>query len=174
MENHVLMKAALDAFVFNQPVCESKDQDYYIAPITQPNYNYLTLDVERVRADVLPPHHLEFSRPTEENPGARNPRLVDVGTGKIRENRVGVYLHWVLPLSLRTGSAPDPKESASSQDDGGKQRTIHDDMAMPEYKPVPNRWLVIRRVKPENKPNDFPEIDAWVVESNRQAFYFLS
>ncbi|KAF8627118.1 hypothetical protein AX15_004532 [Amanita polypyramis BW_CC] len=166
----VLMKTTLDAFVFNSAVSESMDQTYDIAPITQPNYNYLILDSKRVRADVLPLHHLEYTRPTKDKPHARNPRLVDVGTGAILEKRVGVYLHWVLPLSFRTGSVPKKSESAyRSQDSSDKQRTVYDDMAMPEYQSVPNRWLIIRRVKPESIPKDsgFPEIDAWVVESNR-------
>ncbi|OLZ45439.1 hypothetical protein BS329_34005 [Amycolatopsis coloradensis] len=52
----------------------------------------------------------------------------------------GVWLHWMLPEGLRHG-APDPKTGALS------------------FPLVPNRWLIMRRVKDEQD-------EGWVVESD--------
>ena len=146
---------AVDAFVFNPAVCAGPD--CRIAPITQPNYNYLTLQKEKVRADVFIPHDLQYSLPPE-----INSRLIDIGTGKIHKNRLGVYVHWVLPTFYRTGDF--------EQDKLHQQYDANDAIAMPKDKPVPNRWLIIRTIQANSMvPTDasVPVVEGWVVESDR-------
>jgi len=153
--DNAIISIAVDAFVFNPAVCDGPNSR--IAPITQPNYNYLSLEQEKVRADVLPQHELQYSLPKE-----INPRLVDIGSCTIRENRLGVYLHWVLPSVYRTGDT-----SASAF---GEQRNATPTLT---FRSVPDRWLVVRRIKSNTMvPRDasVPEIEGWIVESDRQAF----
>lgn len=88
--------------------------------------------------------------------------------GALLESRLGVYLHWSLPRGYRSGSSaaegtvrtdpdnksPDPPNNAAGQN--------------PTFRLVPNRWLIVRRLKDFlPKEANPPPIDAWVVESDR-------
>lgn len=82
----------IDAFVFNEAVVggaasaeQQETPSYRIAPITQPDYSYLSLDQRKVHADILRPVDLENTLPAR-----YNSRLYDLGTGELRKNRIGV------------------------------------------------------------------------------------
>jgi hypothetical protein len=121
----------VDAFVFNPAVCNAKHSR--IVPITQPNHTNLSLEREKVQAAVLPRHELQYSLPKD-----INPRVIDVATGKVRENRLGVYLHWVLPTVYRTAQMSAPSSFSPFND------------ATIKEKPIQNRWLIIRRIEPDS------------------------
>ncbi|KAA8897746.1 hypothetical protein FN846DRAFT_229229 [Sphaerosporella brunnea] len=150
----------IDAFIFNEAVCSGPT--YRIAPITQPNYSFLSLDKGKTHSDVLEPVDLQYALPS-----GTNSRLTDLGTGLTRKHRLGVYVHWVLPTVYRTGE--------TSEEESRKRRTgltarDPDEVTGPEYKPVPNRWLVVRRIKTgtmQPADADVPEIEGWIVESDR-------
>lgn len=120
-----------------------------LAPLSQPNYTFLRLDAALIQNDVLPYHDISHA-----SPASINPRMTDLGTGKPKQKRQGVYLHWMLPRCYRSGT--------SAKTDSA-----------PAFKTAPDRWLVIRRLHPGAEPaapvNDgrIKEITAWIVESNR-------
>ena len=90
----------LDAFVFNPNTCNGGPKDAKIAPITQPNYTFLRINEFELRNDL--PDHADLHNAT---PRSRNLRLYDLGIGKVRDNRLGVYLHWMIPRPYRSGVA---------------------------------------------------------------------
>lgn len=151
----VLVPVKLDAFVFNHAVCDGGIHDAKIAPITQPNYTFLRVDKFVAQNDVLPHVDLHLSSPM-----TTNPRLVDLGTGKLR-HRTGVYLHWSLPRAYRQGITPKEPAPEVPKPAIGKA---------PKFPPVPTRWLVIRHLHKTGKDPleaSFPEFQAWVVESDK-------
>ncbi|KAI1868587.1 uncharacterized protein JN550_006162 [Neoarthrinium moseri] len=159
---NVSIPMKLDAFVFNQDVCDGGEFDAKIAPITQPNYTFLRTTDYLLQNDLLDPVDLANATPHD-----RNMRLTDLGTGKIREKRLGVYLHWILPRLYRSGSAATP--SAASR--GSSTATALDPTA-PQFRPVPTRWLVIRKldastIKPVSAVGLVDLVEGWVVESDR-------
>ena len=95
----------LDAFVLNEAVCNSGKA--FIAPLVQPDYSSLQAG-PALKHDVMP--HLDMSL---SYPASINPRLADLDTGKPRQDRLGIYLHWVLPRAFRSGSVAT--ESALQQ-----------------------------------------------------------
>jgi hypothetical protein len=157
----------VDAFIFNEAVCSGPT--YRIAPLTQPNYSFLSLDEGKTQSDVLQPVDLQYALPSK-----TNSRLTDLGTGKTQEHRLGVYVHWVLPTVYRTGETSD---AASKRRRAGGTMKDPDEVTAPEYKPVPNRWLVVRRIKKgtmQPADADVPEIEGWIVESDRYSHRFCS
>ncbi|KAF7590764.1 hypothetical protein BBP40_002379 [Aspergillus hancockii] len=161
----------LDAFVFNESVCNGQPQDAKIAPITQPNYTFLQLEDGLIQNDIL--DHVDLHNAI---PSTSNPRLYDLGMGQMRTNRLGVYLHWVLPRFYRTGIASTPS-AASSHAHHRQQKGLGTagptpDVAAPVFRPLPNRWLVIRTLDPNASTThpqgtSIPAVEAWVVESDR-------
>lgn len=165
---NVLVPLKLDAFVFNPSVCDGGPTDAKIAPITQPNYTFLRLDNFVVQNDVLGHVDLHHTTPSE-----FNSRLTDLGTHETRTRRVGVYLHWMIPRTYRAGTAST--NSAPDTQRGGKglraPKNENTDRSAPDFVPVPQRWLVIRRIDPATvKPEgaQIPEVQAWVIESDRR------
>ena len=166
----------LDAFVFNQSTCDGKDSsNAKIAPIAQPNYTFLRMTSYMVQHDVLNPVDLHNSAPS-----AINPRFTDIGQNSTRRNRVGVYLHWMIPRPFR-GSTVGTKSAQSKQDEKeasmGLQRLAEEkpgdkDLSTPIFLEVPNRWLIIRTLDP-SAPTTLPQCvniekqRAWIVESDR-------
>lgn len=167
-DSNLSLPLKLDAFVLNPPVCDGGDIDAKIAPITQPNYTFLRLTNFIVQNDILDHVDLHHTTPPE-----LNSRLTDLGTKQRRTHRQGVYLHWMLPRVYRSGiaatdSAPDHRER-----DGIAQPEVpgNKDTTAPQFRLVPTRWLVIRRLHPGTAvPDDsgIPELQAWVVESDRR------
>ena len=173
----------LDAFVFNKSVCNGHPCDAKIAPITQPNYTFLQLDDSLIQNDILDHVDLHNAIPFDSNP-----RLVDLGqNAAIRQNRLGVYLHWVLPRFYRGGVAATPSAASSGAHaeqrrkkgfavpDANDAAGTQPDYSSPQFRQLPNRWLVIRKLDPDaatTVPNraqgaDIPAVAAWVVESDR-------
>src|ERR1700761_4828172 len=149
-----------------------------IAPITQPNYTFLRLGEGLIQPDILDyvDLHAAFDEKT-------NPRTTDLGTGKRRDRRDGVYLHWIIPRFYRSGiattadtSTPDAlaaeqnrRAQAGGYGDISQGGPATADTATPDFRTTPNRWMIIRRlhldtVKPhtavENKL--VTEFSAWI------------
>ncbi|KAB8349756.1 hypothetical protein FH972_023770 [Carpinus fangiana] len=156
---NIAIPMKLDAFVFNEDVCNGKATEAKIAPIAQPNYTFLRIKDYLLQNDLLDAVNLSNATPS-----ARNARLVDLGTGKIREHRLGVYLHWIMPRPYRSGAAAT-KDSTS-------KRTMDADAAdasAPSFRNPPTRWLVLRKLHMNTiQPADaqIKEVDGWVVESD--------
>ncbi|ORY08609.1 hypothetical protein BCR34DRAFT_603467 [Clohesyomyces aquaticus] len=91
----------------------------------------------------------------------QNPRLLDwQNPPNLKENRLGVYLHLSLPRHCRIGiSRVDGKESENPSDT--------EDPVQPVFPQVPNRWLVVRYLRHQNPPNQIPQFQSWVIESDR-------
>ncbi|OCL06350.1 hypothetical protein AOQ84DRAFT_432639 [Glonium stellatum] len=153
---NLLLPIKLDAFVLNPAVCNGQARESKIAPITQPNYTYLRVDQNAARTDVLPHVDLHLSSPSNVNP-----RITNLSTRQTRLERQGVYLHWTIPRIYRSGS--------SSANDKKKSVNGNEDPTAPVFPAVPNRWLVVRKLHAGsiNPKVDMPEIEAWVVESDR-------
>ncbi|KAA8903424.1 hypothetical protein FN846DRAFT_55200 [Sphaerosporella brunnea] len=168
-DSNLSLPIKLDAFVFNAPVCNGAEDEAKIAPITQPNYTFLRLTNFIVQNDILNPVDLHHTTPPE-----HNSRLTDLGTGKRRANRQGVYLHWMLPRVYRSGTAAtDSVDTDTRERDGIPEPEVPEnkDTSAPQFRLVPTRWLVVRRLHPKTAvPDDsgIPELEAWIVESDRR------
>lgn len=174
----ICVPIALDAYALTTACCDGKEpiNPCRIGPITQPNYTGLRLDSQLIRHDVLDPVDIHRTRPA-----ALNPRVADLGKPKpaIRENRIGIYLHWSLPRAYRGGSATadgtkdkkgnDAAPPAQDPLKGGDPTASNPDSTNPVFREVPNRWLVVRRLKPGSfSPADaLPEFQGWIIESDR-------
>lgn len=150
----VCLPVKLDAYVLNPSACGTFPEAT-LAPLAQPNFTFLRLDSELIEPDVLPFHDLHNA-----SPASANPRLTDLATGKLRPERQGVYLHWMLPRVYRSGAAEQTAEGKSG-------------LKKPNFRAAPDRWLVVRRLHPGFQPSSAMSagklkwIEAWVVESNR-------
>lgn len=80
-----------------------------------------------------------------------------------------MYVHWILPTVYRTGEQ-------KTETRRGRNIDGTNEITTPDYKPVPNRWLVVRRIKDGTaKPaGKVPEYEGWVVESDRWAQIYAS
>ncbi|GIK00102.1 hypothetical protein Aspvir_004117 [Aspergillus viridinutans] len=176
----VCVPMKIDAFVLNPSLCNELPKST-IAPITQPNYTFLRLEPEYdyLQPDILP--HVDLHAAGKVS---TNSRLTDLGTGHTRDNRIGVYLHWILPRVYRSGTATtgtdaegkpvsheaeDMRRAASGYPQGG---SVDPDKQAVVYRSAPNRWLIIRRLHmdtvlpPEAKARVSP-FHAFLVESDR-------
>lgn len=177
---NLLIPLKLDAFVFNEEVCNGSETEAKIAPISQPNYTFLRISQFLAQNDILEPVDLHNAAPSN-----LNSRLMDLGTGTVREERIGVYLHWIMPRPYRGGNAATSSfKQASTQPSARSSRCqdSHSDpthgnpppveSAAPTFPPTPNRWLIIRKLDP-NADTTVPKgapidlIKAWIVESDR-------
>ncbi|KAF8457872.1 hypothetical protein BDZ91DRAFT_701295 [Kalaharituber pfeilii] len=168
---HVLaIPVKLDAFVLNAAVCGGKDRHVdnnkdkaKIAPLSQPNYTFLRFERTMVQNDVL-----NFTDLHKTSPAPYNPRFTDLGTGETRTNRQGVYIHWIVPRPYRTGTSTSSAiEEIPEEDPQGPDISVGDASA-PDFNPAPPRWLVIRKVEKCEPEGSLPEVDAWIVESDRR------
>lgn len=163
---NLLLPMKLDAFVFNEKVCNGVGPDKAkIAPITQPNYTFL--QIKEVQADIL--EHVDIHASA---PASKNSRYTDIGKATVRQNRLGVYVHWSLPRPLRSGVATT--EKPDDINDGKKDPSEKFDPSAPRYPAIPNRWLVIRHIDPNLNP-ELPknydkkkdEFKSWIIESDK-------
>ncbi|KAF7563165.1 hypothetical protein G7046_g950 [Stylonectria norvegica] len=165
---NVAIPVKLDAFVLNKDSGDGKltgedgktHELAKIAPITQPNYTFLRIQDFVLQNDVLDHVDIHNASPRE-----LNSRLTDLGTGELRENRMGVYLHWMVPRPYRSGAKAPKRASAT-----GSKSQDHEEVA-PVFRNPPTRWVVIRKIDPKaetTKPANttIPEVEAWVVESD--------
>ncbi|KAG5793143.1 hypothetical protein H9Q69_007802 [Fusarium xylarioides] len=179
----LLVPLQLQAFVLNPSVCNTDAQDDHnarIVPITQPNYTFLRLDNFLIQSDVLNHADLHCSAPAE-----ANPRLTDLGARPPvpRRDRHGVYLHWILPQTYRSGVASADSVSKERREDERLRRglapgkPISDPRAgptkSPEFLEPPTRWIIVRKldldsISPVGAKPFFKEYQAWVIESDYQ------
>lgn len=174
----ILLPLKIDAFVLNPSVATaSTPTSSKIAPISQPNYTFLRLDNNVIQNDVL--QHVDLHHTS---PASFNSRITDLGKrddgqiGELRANRIGVYLHWIMPRSYRSGTAATPGAKEKQREVRHKRGLGSDgdsiDHSAPEFVNVPPRWLVVRRINDMDAitPHgaDIPEVQAWVVESDRR------
>jgi hypothetical protein len=166
MEN-VAVPINLSAFVLT-PECASSDGPARIGIISQPNYMGLRLDEALMQHDLV--DHVDFHLTS---PAKFNPRLTDIGAflydadpPKYRRNRMGVYLHWSLPRCYR---AAQKAQENPDRPQGVRSDTEADDLAVPKFPIVPNRWLIARRLihQVSDDGTKLPDFQTWVVESNR-------
>lgn len=159
-ESNISIPMKLDAFVFNQDVCDGDKLQAKIAPITQPNYTFLRIQGDLLQNDLLDAVDLANAAPHD-----RNARITDLGTGKIRKNRLGVYLHWAIPRPYRSGAAATPETEARHSNLSSAK-----DPSAPKFRNPPTRWLVLRKIDPDSiQPAGAPiqSLEGWVVESDR-------
>jgi len=151
--DNICIPMHLDAFVLSPQCCDEK-LNSKIAPFTQPNYTALRLDGQFLQHDLL--DHTDFHL---SQPATRNPRTADIGLdpeNNLKPHRLGVHLQWSLPRLYRTATASD---SATPSEDGK-------DRSQPVFRQIPNRWLVIRRLKNIPSHPGFKEFQCWVIESD--------
>ncbi|KAK6499545.1 hypothetical protein TWF506_004174 [Arthrobotrys conoides] len=169
----VCVPLSVDTFVLN-PALFASDRKSKICPLNLPDYSGLRYG-SLLKADVIPSVRLHAASPAEVNT-----RITDVsGTGKPRADRMGVYLHWVLPRGFRTGIAA----SYSARGEYEQQRVESgfpengensDNNGEPEFRPVPDRWFVFRYIANATLSSDgtaateveAPVLRSFVVESN--------
>jgi len=162
---NVSVPMKLDAFVLNPDVC---NQEARIAPITQPNYTFLRIEDFVLQNDTL--NHVDVH---DAKPAKLNQRVTKVlgsdDPADLRKNRLGVYLHWILPRMYRVGATATPDASSSTGDSTDSSEPA------PTYPNAPNRWLIIRKLDPNASttlPNPLPTnctlpaVDAWILESD--------
>jgi hypothetical protein len=165
----VLVPLKADAFVLNEECCNQNE--FKIAPIVQPAYAFLRLQGHLLESDILDHVDLHATKPA-----ASNQRIYDIGSGRRRDNRLGVYVHWVLPPFYRLGTASTTEDYVDEIPRGGSgegnqvpQGSVADP-SVPIYRPVPNRWLVTRRIAPDYLPvaarGKIPEYESWIVQSD--------
>jgi hypothetical protein len=154
-DQNVLIPVKLDGFVFNDQVCAGRPGKAKIAPITQPNYTFLRLDTSYLQSNIM--YDVDIHNAT----GADfNARITDLGSGKRRAHRRGVYLHWTLPRIYRTGTATTNNGDKASQ-------------SLPKFPEVPVRWMIVQyiddmvNVQPPTASASLKKVTAWIVESNR-------
>ncbi|MCJ1395663.1 hypothetical protein MMC18_008549 [Xylographa bjoerkii] len=169
----VCVPLVLDAFILNEKLC-GLNRSTKVPPLNRPDYSGLGHG-SFLRPDILPAVDLHTA-----SPASINSRISNISTGKVRQDRLGVYIHWILPKAFRSGIAAT--ESAKAEHD--KRRFEHGYPAAenretqptdtPDFRPVPDRWLVFRfiakAVKPDGKEADeqeVPPISAFAIESNR-------
>lgn len=167
---NLLIPLKLDAFVFNEKVCDGKPTEAKVAPITQPNYTFLRLDKSVVQNDILP--HVDLHHAA---PASVNSRFTDLGTQEPRKTRIGVYLSWMMPRVYRSGiastsSVPDPNVKRSKAGFRETPGGPVDDHSVPEFRDTPTRWLVLRIIDPTTMvpAGVVPEVQGWVIESDRR------
>ncbi|KAK6352438.1 hypothetical protein TWF730_009264 [Orbilia blumenaviensis] len=171
--DQLLLPLKLDAFLFNEQVCNGLEDEAKIAPITQPDYTSLRLNEYMAQNDILNQVDIHNAIPP-----AHNARYTDLGTGEVRKKRLGIYLHWSLPRPYRGGKASTEKkqEPKPTPPPGGSDplppppKEVDESAA--QFPNVPNRWFIIRRlhddvklIEPPNAPID--PIHCWVVESDK-------
>ncbi|KAE8356854.1 hypothetical protein BDV28DRAFT_41567 [Aspergillus coremiiformis] len=180
----------LDAFVLNPSACDGTDATRAkIAPLTQPNYSHLRLNEsmvrkrEKLQEDDCKPENIsmlqgDVLRPIELHaaaPAARNSRVTNVGAigaNRTRKERLGVYLHWMLPRVYRSGAAATDRGSERTRRRMGlhPHRRAQDEPApeVPVFPEAPNRWLVIRKLHEGYQPADadMDQVTAWLIESD--------
>ncbi|KAL9610371.1 MAG: hypothetical protein Q9167_004911 [Letrouitia subvulpina] len=175
----VLVPLKLNAFALTPATCASTN-NYSIAPITQPNYTFLRLHDNLIVPDIL--DHVDLH---QVSPANLNSRLTDLGTGQTRQNRLGVYIHWTLPPVYRAGSAAAPTSSGATDPNQADRKLSQGfpsssaaapsygaatDYTTPDFRPVPNRWLVIRHINTTTVAPagaKIPEFQSWIIESDR-------
>ncbi|MCJ1441968.1 MAG: hypothetical protein MMC23_002460 [Stictis urceolatum] len=153
MEN-VCIPIHLDAFALSEDCCSGAST---IAPYSQPNYVSLRLNSHLIQHDIQ--DHVAFHLARDPK---KNPRIANVGNpnGGLEKHRMGIHLHWTLLRFYRTA------DSVAQNAKTSQTTTAVQDAAQPKFKPIPNRWLVVRHVKSCEPANVLPTYQPWVIESD--------
>lgn len=167
---NICLPMQLHAFVLNPFVAD--DAEAKIAPITQPNYTFLRLDHQVIQNDVTDHVDLHYTSPRQ-----NNSRMSNIETGETITTRSGVYLSWTMPRMYRTGAAATNGSGPVLKDQGGFRSPAKGkaDYTVPEFRAVPNRWLIIRHIDTSSASPTLTDpvardvqCQAWVVESDLQ------
>jgi hypothetical protein len=153
MEN-IAIPIDISAFALSPSCCDGPSK---IGPITQPDYIGLRLDDSLIQHDILDPVDFHLA-----SPASNNVRLTDIGANPpaLRQNRLGVYLHWSLPRFYRAGTIYADQAQK-------KPPPTTQDPSQPVYRPVPNRFLIVRSLSTQQPAGKLPEFQTWIVESDR-------
>ncbi|RSL82214.1 hypothetical protein CEP51_005302 [Fusarium floridanum] len=146
----------VDAYVLNQYVVADT---YFLVPSSKPEYGRLLPGRFNLRHDCIPCADLDNAYPWQQNS-----RIADVETGELLQSRLGVYLHWCVPKTLRSGQA----DAGGPQQVADGSTTERQGSGVVEYQSVPDRWLIFRyvaEVQPLTTPA--PALEIFLVESNK-------
>ena len=157
----------VDAFRLNAAASNAPSR---LAPIIQPDYTHLRLD-ETLRYDVQDDTDLHN---TARGP-AFSDRVTNLATGELKRNRLGIYLHWLLPRFYRTGLAVTQSSEEEAPELRNKRgyQSVEDsegvvDPQSPTYRPLPTRWIVLRHLLSKTPADaNIPEFQAFAIESDR-------
>ncbi|KAH7322578.1 hypothetical protein B0I35DRAFT_476514 [Stachybotrys elegans] len=170
-ENAVLVPMGVQTFVVTEDFLQS---NYRIAPLIQPDYSSL-------RAEGLLAHdvmeQLQLSR--HRLLAKHNTRFVNVATGEVRKERVGVYLSWTIPKTYRQGITATAKAAVDHSAAKLKAGYMYDTKTTtassdgtPEvaatdvkFRNIPTRYLIIRVAHSRNSSK--PSSEIFVLESDR-------
>lgn len=89
----------VDAYILNTSVV---GDTFFLANVSQPSYGNLSPNRFNLRHDVEEPVDVRNASPWQ-----INPRIADVVTGEVNKSRLGIYLHWCLPKTFRSGESED-------------------------------------------------------------------
>lgn len=181
MTDNIIVPVKLDAFVLNASVVSSGPSTSRIAPITQPNYAALRPNPFDIQHDLLQDLDVRYAKDP-----STNPRVTDIANGLPRLNRLGVYLHWMLPRVYRIAVNATPSAETGKEGFNAKARKKgfrnslqssngpdDKDAQAPQYRQVPNRWLIVRwipdktTILPVDAKDKVPEFQAFLIESDR-------
>ena len=112
----VVVPMALQALVVSEDFKDSKMQ---LSPLVQPNLALLRPKEGAISSDLIA--QLDIS--SERLKASLNTRFVDVVTGQVRNDRVGVYLSWCLPRVYRTGITATTSAAQSDGYDDARVRS---------------------------------------------------
>ncbi|KAJ4410669.1 hypothetical protein N0V85_003926 [Neurospora sp. IMI 360204] len=169
-----------------------------IAPLTQPNYSFLRFDKTLVQNDILDFADLHKTGPAPFNPRFTDlgtgqpltnrqgvylhwivPRPYRLGSTISQDPQAQAKARAQRGFSTNSvDTQAEPRaepasRSARVQDDDDEEAfddgpVNQGDTVAPDFHPAPPRWLVIRKCEECDPPGALPEVDAWVVESDRR------
>ncbi|KAH6953576.1 hypothetical protein DER45DRAFT_635125 [Fusarium avenaceum] len=130
------IQTKVDAYILNTSVV---GDSFFLANVSQPSYENLLPNRFNLRHDIGESVDVQNASPWQ-----INPRIADVVTGEVNKSKLGIYLHWCLPKTFRSGES-----------EGGTVK----------YSEIPDRWLVFRHVT-ESQPY-MSALEIFLVESNK-------
>ncbi|KAM5511512.1 hypothetical protein FOXYSP1_11612 [Fusarium oxysporum f. sp. phaseoli] len=185
MAPFVCIPIELSNFMLNCAVVDDPAQpkNWCIGPLAQPDYTRVS------QYENDPQRHIDLLHLYKDS--KQNSRVVDPGTGDVRQSRTGFYLQWHLPQVYRAVAevAPDAHEvrkdvwtrgfrtlqqekdgNVEWKTDGLHSGGHHDPVCL--YRAVPNRWLVWRwididSVQPIDARPFINTYEVFHIESNR-------
>ncbi|KAJ0166836.1 hypothetical protein CTA2_5663 [Colletotrichum tanaceti] len=172
----IFVPVGVQAFVVTEDFPQS---NYRIAPLIQPDYSSL-------RAEGLLSHdvidQLQLSR--HRLLARHNTRFVNVATGEVRKERVGVYLGWTLPRAYRQGitatetaAADHPvaelkagytynvQGASKTSDEEEEEEAAAANSNIIKFRSIPTRYLIFRIAYSRNSSTPASEI--FVLEADR-------
>ncbi|KAL7947490.1 hypothetical protein V8C42DRAFT_317931 [Trichoderma barbatum] len=167
----VFVPMGVQAFVITENFPQS---NYRFAPLIQPDYSNL-------RAEGLLAHDVidELELSPFRLQARHNTRFVDLSTGQVRKERVGVYLSWTIPRVYRQGIMATKKAQAdhpvaqmkagyTSEPQTVKIQSVNESQPVlsdVKFRTVPTRYLIFRISYSRNSST--PSSEIFVLESDR-------